>query len=551
MTNSRNMKSSLIIYLLCAHFILNAQLPKRPYEKISFNTTQPVWYETFYDTRLINELCDGYKSFSIRTTLDPLIKEDYIITIRGVLNRPKAHDGGALIQKRDKTNGSLIWSILYDYNNQPYPEIPFKMYIGEDGFLHVHGFRDRIDAAPELFPFLYVHKDSCLLTYRKIDLVTGEIVEFFTPDEQNEKALMVLASVDRSKKYSNLLRTDDPEIFVYWERIILPDRDVATIHFRKVNKYGLAVSELDSFRLRTPTNGLINIIQLSTDTIIHVNFNRINQKITLYIYNNSFELKDSIRMNDLPFPFNQNASADLVDGNSLLIRTLDVTLDYYRFFDAAYSLDGKLINYYEQKSYNYIPYWSSYDPFRKKLLVMSSGQSNNPFKYSTTLFESVGNGELKKIHEFVPIDTLRTINGLLVFTLDKDKTLIHFSEGSFYVDQDNYVRFDDNARAQSLMLFNAADIGLNTVSSQDTEFEDMTMLVFPNPGHNHVTLTWRLPTTGNLAVYNIWGNEIYQQELIEADYTHMQTTTWPSGAYIFVLTDGASGVHTSVKWLKD
>lgn len=546
--NIFKMKSCFLFIFLFAHVLLTAQGRIRPYGKIDLQGIQPVWYETLFDSSLIHEKSDGYSSISTTNRIEPIFQGNNVYTIHEVLNTNKGFHGGAIIQKRNIDTGSAEWSVLYDLNSQPYPEIPFKMYLSDGKYLHVHGYRNRIDAKPEFFPFLYFPTDSCLLTYRKIDIETGKVLEFYTPEENDENAVLTIASLNPHSIFSDLLFTKHPDEFIYWERRSIWNE---TIHFQKVNKYGLALSGIDSVKLSTPINSSINIEQLNADTIVHIGFNNVDQKINLFYYNNQFQVLDSLELKNFPGKFRIYTYAKIVDNQFVVIRTFNQQFDSYRYLDAVYDMKGNLLDYFELTSFGFIQYWSNFDKLRQKIIVMSSLLHKDPLRYIATLYETDGQGGLQSIHEFIPTDSLKTIGGLYLYPVNTDKMLVYFDEGEMYINEFGQPRFDNYANASSLMLFNAADIGLNTVSSQDTEFEDTTMLVFPNPGHNHVTLTWKLPKTGNLAAYNILGNKIYQQELIEADYTHMQTATWPPGAYIFVLTDGASGVHTSVKWSKD
>lgn len=485
----------LIPFLLLSHHILLGQHPIKPYEKLNILGTNPDWYETFFDSSLINEKSDGFNTFSLASQIDPIFTDSHIITIRGVLNRNKGNDAGAIIQKREIKTGKIKWSILYDLNTQAFAEVPFKMYLGKDNYLHVHGFRDREPTKPEIFPFLYFPKDSCLLTYRKIDIESGKVIELHTPDENHLNKQMVIASLDRSRKYSNLFLTNNPEEFIYWERIIKENHDVKTVHFQRVNKYGISVSEVDSINLISPTNQFVNFYQLNTDTFIHVNFNRINQKINLYYYNKSFKLIDSTLLENLPSNFNNYTSAKIINDKYIFIQTTDLQIDHNRFMDAVYDLNGKLIDYYEVSSFDFLEYWSSFDFIRKKILVLSSRIYLAPLKYTATLYETKKNGQIHKIYDFTPTDSLRTINGLYLYPVSTSHMLIHFHEGALYK-KNNKIEYDDFARAQSLMLFNAADIGLSTVSVKEPH-KLSDVLLFPNPAGEEITVQFPEQVSGH------------------------------------------------------
>jgi hypothetical protein len=546
-----DMRYLYIYLLLINNLILFGQHPIKPYEKLDLHGVQPIWYENVFDSRLVNANSDGFNAISIKTPVDPIFQDDFMITLNVVLNINEGGDAGGLIQKRNINNGQVIWDVLYDVNSQPYAEMPFKMYIGGDGYLHVHGFRKRIDAKPEFFPFLYFPIDSCLLTYRKIDIKTGEVVEFLTPSENNENALLVLASIDRARKYSNLFRTENQDDFIYWERIISDNLDVATIRFCKVNKYGIAVTDFDSIRLETPTNQFINFYQLNNNKLVHINFNRIDQKIMLYYYNIKFELIDSTLFNNFPGHFRISTSGKIINNKYIFIQTLDVQIDHYRFLDAVYDFNGNLIDFYEQKSFEYLEYWSSFDPYREKILVMSSRIENNPLRYIASLYKSDGQGELDKIYEFVPSDSMRTVNGLIIYSFNKERALLYLNEGALFLNENNKIEFDNFAKAKSHMLFNATDIGLGSVSTEDGVVEERTIKIYPNPGQDYVMFTSEKPVSGTLTVYNITGGVVYKEILNQTDSKSIDTALLSPGFYFLVFSGQENGENISIKWIKE
>lgn len=530
-------------------FSINSQLPVRPYEKLELIGVQPIWYETSFDSSLINENCDGYNNLYNWTPIKPLVNNNFVYTIREI-NTTNNTSEGAYIEKRSLLDGKLMWSILYDSRNLFYQEVPFKMYINEEGFLIVHGFRRRADDQ-SFFPFLTTPTVHCHLTYRKIDIIKGEIKEFYTPEENDSKAASVIASYERNSFFGDLFLMENKDEFLYWERRIPPvTNPVQTIRFQKVDKFGHALSEVDSVILGR-INVVVNLMQKTLDTFLYVHMNVADQKLILYYLNTDFEIMDSVILNSFPIALQNNLFiAEYKHSQKIWIRSFIFNGEAYTVHNVLYDMFGNIIDYVVLKNNKRDFFESMVDETTNKILGMKVRYDENPLRPRMDLFISDQNGGLDIKASWESQDTFRLGYLQDIQRVGTDKVLIELYESSIYQTASFYL-YDNNARASSLMLFNAADLGLSSVSSEDVIQNEDQFAVFPNPGYNHVTLTWRLPTTGNLAVYNIWGNKIYQQELIEADYTHMQTATWPPGAYIFVLTDGASGVHTSVKWLKD
>ena len=545
------MKHIILKLLLLTHLFAYSQLPKRPYEKISFKDDAPVWYETCFESSLVDSGFDGYNIFSLSTiTVQPIIEEDYMISLHGKFDLTHGGDDGALLQKRDIQDGSVIWSFLYGFTDTNIQEIPFKMYKGEDGYLHIHGYRRSKNAKLDTFPpFLWFPTDSCYLTYRKIDLHTGQLIEFLTPDDEDPGALRVLASLDRSRQYSQIITTKNPDEFIYWRRVITEDLDVATLRFQRVNKHGLAISDPDSIRLRTPTNGYINFHQLNADTFVHVSFNRVDQKITLYYYNPQFQLLDSLDMNSFPGRFRVNTHADIIDNKYIFIQTADITIDHDRYLAAVYDLQGNLLDYYDQKTYEFLSYQTSLDPVRKKLLVMISRINFNPLQYTCSLFKTDGMGGLSEIHRFEPSDSLRTANGLLLYTLNKDKSVIFFNEGSLYIDEFNKVQYDNAARAKSFMVFNATDIGLATVSVKEPSSDIPDVVLFPNPAGEEITVQFSAQVSGRGQILDSQGHVHESFDIENVTEWKIPCSGLSSGLYFFRFFDkvGQSMVRRFVR----
>jgi hypothetical protein len=542
------MKSCILYIFLCSQMLLTGQGRIRPYEKMVLQGTQPVWYETMFDSLLIHEESDGYSSVSSTSHIEPIIFEEYLFTIHGILNTNKGFHGGAIIQKRNINSGKLEWRVLYDLDSQPYPEIPFKMYLSEGKYLHVHGYRNRIDAKPEFFPFLYFPTDSCLLTYRKIDVETGKVLEFYTPEENDENAVLTIASLNPHSIFSDLLFTKHPDEFIYWERRSIWNE---TIHFQKVNKYGLALSGIDSVKLSTPINSSINIEQLNADTIVHIGFNNVDQKINLFYYNNQFQLLDSLELKNFPGKFRIYTYAKIVNNQFVVIRTFNQQIDSYRYLDAIYDMKGNLLDYFELTSFGFITYWSNFDPLRQKILVMSSLLHNNPLQYIATLYETDGIGGLQSIHEFIPEDSLKTIGGLYLYPVQNDKMLIYFDEGEIYINEFGQPRYDNYANAQSLMLFNSIDLGLNPVSIKESFGNGATIKIYPNPGQDYVMFTSEKPVSGTLTVYNITGGVVYKEILNQTDSKSIDTALLSPGFYFLVFSGQENGENISIKWIKE
>lgn len=532
------MKKVTIILLFISTITLHSQIPVRQYNKLLFADRQPIWYEVAFEESLVNNECDGFNNLYDWTEVDPIVDGNFMYSVLEVRTN-KSETEGAYIEKRNIKNGQLEWKIIYDLNVLDYQEIPFKMYLGNENDLIVHGFRIGKDDGSS-WPFLTVPRAGCLLTYRRISIDSGEILEFYTPEDNDETAAKVSASVEKNNLYGNLFLTENEDEFLYWERRLPPTSNPKQIiHFSRVNKFGIQLTDTDSVILG-PINVVINLIQLSRDTILYIEGNVETQQINLYYLNQEFVKIDSIVLEKFPSQIRNNKMFVSLFGKTLLIRSIVFNGENFSEHTGLYGLDGKLLDFIELKNTNRESYVAQVDQKHNRIVGMKAGFKFEPVEPVMELFKSLGNDSLEIARSLQVNDSLRIGYLQRLFYVNQDQILIQFYETSIYKES-SFFKFDNYARAHSFLLFDADDIGLSTVSNISTNHK-MIAELFPNPTFDLLTINYQDFMNGHVQIYNSFGGEVFKDKIQNLKSITIPVYHLPSGLYILRIQDDQKGV---------
>jgi len=155
--------------------------------------------------------------------------------------------------------------------------------------------------------------------------------------------------------------------------------------------------------------------------------------------------------------------------------------------------------------------------------------------YNSYLFKANSNGDSIWYREYAKVtDTLLvTWNHLFNFELAPDGGFVGCGEV-----------FVNTQIPQSIWVFKTDSMGClqpgcNTVGMAELNPIITKLTVFPNPATTQATITYpSLTTQGQLQVYNILGQKVYEEELPTGkNQTILKTTTYKDGLYKVVLRE--------------
>jgi len=544
----------LYIYLMISFFFLglnitNGQMPLRPYEQIVFQGVQPIWYETIFHPDLISNLNNGYNKFdhSLHNVISPIIHEGYIYILYNVMHQ--VTNFGAYIEKRNLHTGELIWQTKYDVQDLAYPEMPYRFFMNEQDELIVLGHR-RSRESTTIFCLI---EDLTRLTYRKYDTNSGLLLEFNTPENSDERGASMWVSQYKQYHYSNIFYTENENEFIYTERLL---DNMGGINIYRINQEGHQISELTKIQLGIPQT-THNLHQISVDTFFYFELDEDLKNGQFKFFDQNFNLLDTLNLDTLPTTVRSNSYTAVYKFDKeyvILVNILNPD-DYLNFKITfmVYGLDGKLIDFITPPSKYNPNIWVSYLTKRKKLLC-SVTYVKYPYKDIRAIFlGSDMEGSSIPLSTFYGVDSFRIIAITNVIELDEDKILFEAIEIDLYTPNPipNVVRFDYNAKARSILVFDAKSIGLGTVSTKETLANSKQLKISPNPTVEQVDIHFSEQQRGMLYISDATGRLCMQKEISSAENVSLNVSAFQAGIYFvnFVST-ATKGVNAIGKFVK-
>jgi hypothetical protein len=147
-------------------------------------------------------------------------------------------------------------------------------------------------------------------------------------------------------------------------------------------------------------------------------------------------------------------------------------------------------------------------------------------------------GTFPAIRQHIKDSTIQSVVAYLFGfpVFNESETAISHSY-SFFSDAQNarYVLLQYNYDAESDVLsgvqWQMATPVLNSVDDSKNDY-----VLFPNPSSNLVNIKSENPIHGELIVFDVLGQIIYQQNLKNTDFTSVDVSAWNSGVYFFQIT---------------
>lgn len=540
-------KTFTIIIILFSVRNLTSQLPVRPYQPIHFQMSSPIWRDVIHETSFISEISDGYNVFSsIPNLVKPLISDDYLYETYNIFKATRG-DEGFILLKRNISDGTVIWKQYLHFDSTQIQEFPFLLHKDNEGFVHVYSFRKPEDYN-EFLPFFSNPIKNCSVIYRKIDERTGQIAAEDIPSLHDENYIKVTASQFRNWHYSDLVFLENQNKLLYWERnTSFPKPEKQKIYFQKTLLNGVKTGLRDSIELGNFTP-VINLFKWSEDTLVYFDFKEGENCLKLHFYNTDFVKTGEQTWNNLPFPLINNSFV-LPEGSHFSIFSAFhgnsfQTVKQHMLCNRS----GKILDYIEVKD-DYLTgdeFFTYALPLREKILISKSKYEVNPLKPITYVYTKSESGGLNGIHQWISIDTMRNAWPRNISEIDNNKILVHFIESAIYREQGKTLySHDDYARAQSLMLFNASDIGLSTVSTNETGSESFSTSLYPNPATDEIIVRFSAKINGKGQITDGQGRILWDFEVRDEDEINVPCSRLLPGLYFIRLYNQYGHIQTT------
>lgn len=539
------MKSIYIIILTvyCSNII--AQHPYAPYEKLDIISPKPIWYETTFSSNCVSDTSDGYNCLDQNFFLKNFVKDSFIYVMNETEN-DGINNWGALIEKRNLNTGKLIWQYSYDNSNLTYQEAPKTWFI-EGNKLIIIGIRKNELYMPS-WDIFYDFEQNARMTYRAIDIDSGQIIEEYNTNIVVESSEQIMISMDPTGIYSNIFLTEHKDKFRYTENIKF-DKKGKRVWAERIktfilDKKGNRVSEIDTIVFggwqRTH-----NLHQISLDTFVFYKTDSVTAKvISLDFYDKSFNKLNSVPLEQSQYTIGYSYVLKATKKHILIGSEWEPNLFYL-----IYDYNGKLLNQFTidlMKTGYSLPQVQYLE--NRDVLIVGAGKRKN----SVSMFD------VFKVDKTGTADTLFSLKkeqdqrGVFPTYIEEieeiDKVLFNFSETAYKPGTNGGYEYDFRAGAMSTMLFNPEDIGLEKLSSVTLE-NIQKPKIHPNPTNDILNIEG-LNDISKLTIHNINGQKLLTRNLsdrisnVQLDVSELQ-----QGIYI-IMFQGNNKQVSQAKFVK-
>ncbi len=554
-------------FLMCFAFgfvcnLVTAQkvewLPTRPYEKIKFDSLQPVWYHTFYDPKSIGgDTCDGYNFVEFIARIKPLIAGDFIYLALGTRNT-KDLNTGALIEKRRLSDGELVWQSSLTYPEVGRQEVPRFMRINDNDQLEVFYLKRNkpFNLADPFFILKSGVSYDMGLSIRIFDTHNGNIISYQNLTDSTNSNIKYTYSWSEILGLSTTYEIQDS--LVHTGLFGLSGKFSYVTHFHDTNGN---YQRTDTFKISGIQKGS-NFIKIGNDSLIIME-EVYNKPTRLHLFDGNFQLLKTIETETLDYP--KDIKLIRANKQGLLLECLEkkelLQLTYQLVF---MDYDGKIrkkVSFVNENTYHRIYDVLDWSMNGELLLIakkyvkdsLENPQPNVNFDVSQAIdfWYASGDNNLTRIKRYKSTDNKRYAlpwiqesvkldNGdYIVFLLESAIDTISLKSGGFENDFD--------ARASSIMQITPQQAGLKVSEVKEIKSSLLECKVYPNPATNFIHIDIGSDQLKFVCVSDVLGKVIYSE--VEKHISHAGNVVdislqgWAHGLY-FVTIGNRTEVST-------
>lgn len=473
------------------------QKPYRPFEKINFQELNSVWYETMFDSLVIDDYLDGYSHFRPAENINPLVYEDKIYSAFYI----NTHNGkvGSYIVCRDIKSGKIIWKDRYGMLDGQHIEIPTLMFIENDKLVVYGQVKRDAEFGNNVLPSFR----NMILSKRLYNIVDGNLTLYSHGDFDDFQLLDTHNDVFYI--YKNFFFKEQGKVR-YIQPIPTGDLLKTKVHSFLLDEQGRALSH-DSLLTH---QFFYNISQIAEDTLLIV---EVDSASLLFRYV-SPELKTYyVKRTNYPFDlypaYMDLKEVSVVDRKLLFYNQRNEFYPHNYFEVYVFNFDGSLSHKYDLKDMyieNFVPIrWQD----RDGLLLTPNYQIVNGRRSKSMLQVKSFSNETEEeiLKTFVATDSLRTLYPDRLISIGNGELLFSFSESAYYVDTFYYlVNLDYHATASSFMKIKEKDLGIiSNTDNFNVNTHSNGIRIVPNPVKDDLFIN--LPTNfeGKIGILDISG----------------------------------------------
>jgi len=492
------MKNFNLIYILILIPVLFYGQRKQEYRPLEIEDLHPVWYETCFDSLAVEQgdrSVDGYRQFYNYHSIDPIIHDGKIFS---GYTLPYGGIDGGYIDCRNLASGHLIWRVRLGLLVQDHVEFP-RVFEIIDNALWVFCQMLREPGIPTGH-----HFNENVLTIRKYDLNTGELLDYVYSDVNDDEVYSSNHRIGGARtRGGSFLFPEGDNVRIIENFFRNPDVFVeGTYMSTLLDKEGKVLTR----------DSVISIIQhynvwpIHKDTFLSVEFDQFGM-IFKYL-SPRMKVLDSLRVQydfDHLVVWFEVREIDIEKRKILLMnrRNGSSTLPYYEVY--VFNFDGTLVSQHsfedEFSGVNTPLRWKDGEViFIENVVERLSTHVNS----SIHIFTKIGKEPRKTIKRFEV--TNNTAIRYIPYVQEIDtKLLLHLFEIDYVYDpRSNIFQRDGFATAWSLMLVDMEELGI-TSSTKEDSWTQAPIIIYPNPTATEFTIDG--VDKGEVSILDISGKE--------------------------------------------
>ena len=543
------MLQRIYITIMISFIALIVHSQEISYQPLIFNNFEPVWQHAPIDSSLMGiSKFDGRNHFTLSKNPSCLVLfEDnlYIapstaITIYGL-------DGG-FVERINTMTGKVDWIYTFDLRTEERQEVIQDLYIDDQRRLNVVSFRRIVAPKPDPYLRWPEDGDSSLISIRKFDIETGELIEHHTPSFTDQESLRLKHQITNSRFFKG----DKNGNFQFIEKVT---KSGFVLKQYLIDENGHQIQQMneDTIRFNAPNSGYTNHYQpvfiVSKDTILVLSHVVKQDPLAdgqsrLTIYDKDLKKRREYFLDDL---IGVNYGQIYIENADH--RFIKIMVSLWRNPWEPFILEHIILDYEGNIVKRFMTTQDGIEHFTFETTYL---ESENEFLVVGVIGDRSFGLDFFKTKGFDNLEKIKTIsyqNPEYFFSPDD---IIQLPDGDILLNGINIFWPPDEGLYQGTwptwLRFNAEDIGLT--STKETEYVNL-LSIYPNPASDRITIRLEEDQSGIIDILDHMGREKYitVSETKEGS-NQINIGYLPTGMYFVRLTDKTGRIKGTGRFVK-
>ena len=518
------------------------------YKPLNFVNFEPDFISITMDETVVPDSTKDQYSFNLASfivdNVEPVIDYPYMYT---VIKTGYFDLEGYIVEKRDLTNGEILWNQPIDLRHIDRQESPGLLFLTNNAQLRLVNYR-KIDAPPnhQIFPYLFaLNGDESIISILDLDVENGNIISHDYPTSINDSVAMIQYSVQGLR---SIFQIDENE-YLYGEYKADGYNSGGLYCMAKLNDFhyqnkDTLIAPLSSNVDSNSIFGFQHRFYYHKDKLITINYenklpNYDSWNCNIAIFDQDLNLEKINDISDLTYPY-KNVRIKHIDDNFVIVTGSHEISD--SSYIQSFNFEGELletIQPYSPETNNEYEWVVERLNDSYQLLMLGWDNENRRLD----ILKSDGYGNLVILKTLTLESDDYGVNPAELQQLENGDIICLLNHGKLEVDQFGRTIWKGNW--QNWVKISAIDLGL--VSMVDN-FISEDIRLYPNP----TTGIIKLPISDMLqkvVVIDEYGR-VHKNEPLHPFQTEIDVSFLTSGVYIVQIINN-DGITYTTKLVKN